>query len=191
MSTRLVNPHPFAVSVAHAEAEPLPTPSVLDIHDAHLNFVWLTLQRLGVDVRDAQDATQDVFLVVHQKLHIYDANQPVQGWLFGICRKIAAGYRKRAHRRRELMGTDIPDAIDDSMDAEEELLRRERDRRLKTLLDKLDDEKRVVLVMFEIEHIPCEEIALSLAIPLGTVYSRLHMARKALRTAFERCKGDV
>lgn len=189
MSTRLVHQHPFAASIAHDDAEARSPPDLLAVHDAYLNFVWLTLQRLGIDLADAQDATQDVFLVVHQRLHTYDSAQPIQGWLFGICRKVAASYRKRAHRRRELMCEHLPEFLDDALNPEEEFARCQGRYRIHTLLDKLDDEKRVVLVMFEIENIPCEEIAATLAIPIGTVYSRLHLARKALRAAFERLKA--
>lgn len=69
---------------------------------------------------------------------------------------------------------------------EEQASQREAQERLGALLNGLDDDKRVVFVMFEIEGIACEEIAEALSIPVGTVYSRLHTARKALQKAAAR-----
>jgi RNA polymerase sigma-70 factor, ECF subfamily len=173
-----------------AQAEPiaLSPPGEVDalsLHDAHADFVWKTLQRLGVRAVDLEDATQDVFLVVHRKLSTFDPEQSAQGWLFGISRKVAAAYRRRAQRQRDF-GETVPEQEDAGQDPEEQVAWSQAQRSLDRWLDELDDDKRVVLVMFEIEGLSCDAIAETLAIPIGTVYSRLHHARKALQKAAAR-----
>lgn len=158
----------------------------LSIHDAHVDFVWKTLQRLGVRTADLEDAAQDVFLVVHRKIKTFDATQPVEGWLYGICRRVAASRRRLAYQRREIVVGTLPEQQDEAGDPEEHAAQRQAQDRLDALLDGLDDDKRIVFVMFEIEAIDCDEIAAFLSIPVGTVYSRLHMARKALQKAAAR-----
>lgn len=169
-----------ATPIAHS---PSVETCALDLHDAHVDFVWKTLQRLGVRTPDLEDATQDVFLVVHRKIPTFDATQPVQGWIYGICRKVAASHRRRAHQRYEVTCEAVPEVECGAGDPEEQASQREAQERLGALLDGLDDDKRVVFVMFEIEGIACEEIAEALSIPVGTVYSRLHTARRALQKA--------
>ncbi len=63
---------------------------------------------------------------------------------------------------------------------------RQAQERLQSVLDGMDLEKRALLVMYELDELPCEEIAEMLSIPVGTVYSRLHAARKAFQEAMAR-----
>lgn len=152
------------------------------IYDAYGQYVWLTLQRLGVARADLEDMCQEVFVVVHRRLGSYDPNARLAAWLFGICIKIAAAYHRRAFRRRE-QATDLsaePGPADGARDPEEQAVVRQRQVVLDRMLGQLDLEHRAVFVMFEIEELSCAEIADQIGIPVGTVYSRLHTARKAL-----------
>lgn len=155
------------------------------IHAAHAEFVWASLYRLGIAEADLPDALQEVFVVVHRRLGSYDGSSKITTWLFGICLRVAAAQRRRAHLRREVLVEEVPDAGASS--GADELLDQARARReLARVLDTLDLEKRVVFVMYEIEELPCEEIAALLEIPVGTVHSRLHGARKAFQAALAR-----
>jgi RNA polymerase sigma-70 factor (ECF subfamily) len=153
-----------------------------DVYDDHASFVWSTLQRLGVPPNDAEDLLQEVFLVVHRRLPEYDASRgELRGWLWGICVRTVQGWRKRAHRRRERV-MDPPERLTDSAERPDAVAQAASTRgALDALLDELDEERRVVLVMYEIEGRSCAEIADELAIPVGTVHSRLHAARRMLR----------
>lgn len=158
------------------------------VHGQHADFVWTSLQRLGVREADLPDVHQDVFLVVHRKLDTYDGRAPIRAWLFGICRCKAAAYRRSAFFRRE----ETTDAIDEwtdegeGSDLEANVEMRKARATLDAMLDRLDIDKRAVFVMFEIEGMACERIAETLGIPVGTVYSRLHLARKIIERAIER-----
>lgn len=157
------------------------------VFDAHGDLLWRHLQRLGVREPDLADALQDALLVIHRKLSSYDASRPIEGWLYGICVKVAASYRRRAHVRREQSDAGVPDRADErGVDPEAQMVSQQSRARLDVLLDRLDPEKRAVLVMFELEEMPCERIAALLGVPVGTVYSRLHAARREIETAARR-----
>jgi RNA polymerase sigma-70 factor (ECF subfamily) len=160
-------------------AEPDVVLDVTQLHDEYADFVWRNLQRLGVRSSSLEDALQDVFVVVHRRLDSYDSSSKVSTWLFGICLRVAAGHRRRAHLRHERGGTEIYDKPDNSpsADPEQAAMRRQAERQLEQGLEFMALERRAVFVMFEIEGIPAGAIAEILDIPVGTVYSRLHKAR--------------
>ncbi len=56
----------------------------VSVRTKHLEFVWLTLQRFGVREADLDDAVQEVFVVVHQRLWEFDGRAKVTTWLFAI-----------------------------------------------------------------------------------------------------------
>lgn len=157
-------------------AKPL---DVAQIHELHADFVWSSLQRLGIHVADLEDALQDVFVVVHRRLGTFDGSSRLSTWLFGICLRVASQYRRKAHRRRERGVVDLErmPSEGEGNAPEAAMLAREAERRLEQVLDVLEPGRRAVFVMFEVESIGCAEIAEQLGLPLGTVYSRLGAAR--------------
>ncbi|MGK3995457.1 RNA polymerase sigma factor [Sorangium sp. So ce1024] len=155
-----------------------PPQNLVALHAEHGGFVWATLQRFGIQQPDLEDAFQDVFIVVQRRLPSFDWACPVTTWLFAICRRVAASHRRRAHTRRERLG-EIVDDVPDSARGPEEMTSQQQARlRLEEILEAMDLDRRAVFVMFEIEEMPCNEIASLIGIPVGTVYSRLHAARK-------------
>ncbi|MBS2016465.1 MAG: sigma-70 family RNA polymerase sigma factor [Deltaproteobacteria bacterium] len=162
------------------------------LYENHGRFVWASLQRLGVRDPDLEDVLQEVFVVVHQRLHTFDGSSKVTTWLFGICLRVVSGYRRRGYRRRELAVAEPPEPSAESHAAaspEDDLAAAQSRARLDILLDDMDLEKRAVFVMFEIDEMPCEEIASIVGVPLGTVYSRLHSARKQFQRALLRLQA--
>jgi RNA polymerase sigma-70 factor (ECF subfamily) len=172
-------------AVARVEA-----PLVLDfaaVHVAHGDYVWLTLQRFGVPEADLDDGFQDVFIVVHRKLHLFDDSCELTTWLYGICRRVAAARRRRAYVRREHPVAGIPEDVQDPGSSPEEATAvREADVQLARALDAMDLDRRATFVMFEIDGLSCDQIAVLSGVALGTVYARLHAARKELAQVFER-----
>jgi RNA polymerase sigma-70 factor (ECF subfamily) len=162
---------------------------LLSIHAEHADFVWLTLQRVGVAPADIEDCLQEVFIVVHQRLGSFDGSSRMTTWLYGICIRVASAYRRRSYRRRERTGEEVQEAIDEGESPELAASRAEAQDRLRHVLDEMDIEKRALFVMFEIDEVSCEEIAEILGIPIGTVYSRLHSARKEFESALRRLEA--
>jgi len=160
-------------------------PSLLAIHEAHADFVWRSLQRLGVPESDREDALQEVFVVVHQRLASFRGDSAVTTWLFGIAIRVAGRFRRRAHLRREEPTEDpaLHAPVEAGAEPESLALAREARAELERVLDELEPEKRVVFVMFELERRDCPAIAEELGIPVGTVYSRLHAARAKFQEA--------
>ncbi len=167
-------------------------PTLTQIAEREAEFLWLTLQRLGVRPADCKDVMQDVLMVVHRKLHTYDGRAPLRAWLYGICVGEASNHRRRAWVRRERPFEPSDSVIDthadrtNDMDPERALVARQQQARFDAMLDELDPEKRAVLVMYEVEELSCEQIAATHGIPVGTVHSRLHAARKAFRAVLAR-----
>jgi RNA polymerase sigma-70 factor (ECF subfamily) len=165
--------------------EPSP-PRFDEVYSANFDFVWRTVRRLGVAERSADDAVQDVFVVVHRRLSEFEGRSKIRTWLFAIARRVAHDHRRRA-RRKDHAG-ELPDAIADERaptphDAAETA---EAVRTLHELLAKLPDEQREVFVMSELEQMTAPEIGEVLNANVNTIYSRLRLARTAFNKAVAR-----
>ena len=156
------------------------------IHAEQADFVWITLQRFGVAPPDLEDAFQDVFIVVKQRIAAFDWACPLTTWLFAVCRRVASTHRRRADRDRGRYEPLVDELADTARSPEEVVADRQAQARLDRMLDGMDIDRRAVFVMFEIEEMPCAEIAEIVGVPLGTVYSRLHAARKELARLLEK-----
>ena len=175
-----------ALPASRGEVEKL---DVRTVHARHADFVWRSLQRLGVPRSDLEDAIQEVFVVVHRQLHAFDGNAKVTSWLFAICLRIASNWRRLARFRYETAAEGAYEAADTHASQLEQLERAQTHRTLNQLLDSLEPDKRAILVMHEIEGASCDEIADVMGIPVGTVHSRLHRARADLREALARTRA--
>jgi RNA polymerase sigma-70 factor, ECF subfamily len=164
-----------------------------EVHKRHGEFVWRTLHRMGVRAPHVEDVYQEVFLVVHRRLHTFNGQCALTTWLYEICFRVAAGYRRKAHFRREELVPDwsqLEPPTPAAVSPERQLETARRARLLERLLDDLPLEYRVVFVMYELEGMSSEEIAESVGAPLGTVYSRLYRARKRLSRALSRLRPE-
>jgi len=167
--------------------------SVTQVHERHGEFVWRTLHRMGIREPHIEDVYQEVFLVVHRRLHTFSGQCAITTWLYEICFRVAAGYRRKAHFRREELVSDWAELdISDPRSAspERRLVAARQAKQLERILDDMPLEYRVVFVMFEIEGLSSEQIAESVGAPLGTVYSRLYRARKRFAKALTRLRSE-
>jgi RNA polymerase sigma-70 factor, ECF subfamily len=154
-----------------------PALDLTTVYDAYAPFVWRSLQRMGVPEGDLEDALQEVFIVVHRKLHSYqESKAKLSTWLFGIGINIAR--RHRAKARTWQLGLDPEVTRSERPSQEAELQRKQESSLLQNLLGRLRPEHSATFVMFELEGLTCNEIADLTGVPVGTVYSRLHKARE-------------
>jgi RNA polymerase sigma-70 factor (ECF subfamily) len=154
----------------------------VEIYRAQFAYVWRALRRLGVREDDLADVTHDVFVVVHRKLGDYDASRPLKPWLFGICFRTALDRKRKASSFREALVDEIVAAS--PLPASDELVSaREAHDAVMRALDALDDDKRAVFVMHELEGLSMPEVAQLIDAPLNTLYSRLRLAREAFVAA--------
>lgn len=185
----------FAALLSSSTVPASRTLDVLAVHQAQADFVWRSLQRLGVRPADLEDVFQEVFIVVHRRLHTFDSSAALTTWLFGICLRVAAAQRRRAWFRREVPTDDasMPPPTAEGASPEEALAAAQAQRAALRALDEMDLEKRAVFVMFELDEMPSEEIAGVLGVPVGTVWSRLSAARKQFQkiVARHRAQGGI
>jgi RNA polymerase sigma-70 factor (ECF subfamily) len=193
-------PSPFAVPAASPSRSAMPpgerVASYRAMYDAHVDFVWRNLRRLGVSEAEVEDRTQEVFVIAHRRFEQFeDRGHGPRAWLFQIVLRVASDARR--HRRRHPEDPDGGEAeLRGWTEPEQpvELARREEIGRLDEALATIDVSRRAVLVLHEIEEMTAPEIGKTLNIPLNTVYSRLRVARTELeealmRLAFERVES--
>ena len=158
---------------------------------AHAPFVAAFLHRLGTPQADVDDLVQEVFLVAHRKGgYVPGAGQP-RTWLAAIAVRVArSGHRSRRRRREGLDEQAIESAVSPCRDAAETLEVRKSLERVERALHTLDLEHRAAFVLYEIEGEPCEMIAASFGVPVGTIYSRLHHARRRFVDAYATISQD-
>jgi RNA polymerase sigma-70 factor (ECF subfamily) len=154
------------------------------VFGTHANFVWRVLRRLGVPDADAEDALQEVFIVVSRKLDEYQERGTIRSWLFAISRQVASHYR-RTEARRQRKETIVPKApaCDDPHDA---AMKREAVAIVQEFLGQLDEARAIVFFLSEVEGMAAPEIASLLGANVNTVYGRLRLSRKQFEEFVER-----
>jgi len=176
--------HPFDVGASLASVpwihgqnveRPEKAGDFADLFLAHASFVWRVLRRLGVPDADAEDALQEVFLVVHRKLPTYEDRGSLRAWLFTIARQVASRHRRSAVRRKRREHIPLP-AVPPT-DPHEEAVRREAAAMVRDFLEQLDEPRGLVFFLADVEGMAVTEIASSLDVNLNTVYGRLRAAR--------------
>lgn len=175
---------PFTPRMLDLPAEPA-APSFDAIFAECAPFVWRALRRLGVRDADLKDVSQEVFLVVHRKLTTFDGRSSARTWVYGITLRVASDYRRLAQHRRERMTAEPPERAQPASQ-HDDLERRRALAWLDEVLDSLDETKRAVFVLFEIEQVPMDEIAEAVGCPVQTAYARLYAARKHVEAAARR-----
>lgn len=184
------------VARADGSAEAEQAPVELDqVYVEWADYVWRMLQRLGVMQPDLEDLCHDVFLVAHRRFGEFDGRVAVNAWLFGICLRVAANYRRRARVRQQHLGVASEEEAAQvrgpaSVEPDQQLARRRAQERVQAVLESMDLTKRAVFLMYEIEGLGCQQIAEQLGVPVGTVYSRLHGARALFEKEAARLAGS-
>jgi len=184
-------------SSQRAEATPEPSEArglAFDqVYDRYFEFAWANLRRLGVPAAHLEDAVQELFIVVSRRLAEFAGRSSLKTWLAGIAWRVASEYRRRESRKGR--AEPLPDnLVAPGRDPLGAAVHAEALRQLDALLDELDQDKRVVFVLAELEQMSVPEIAQALAVNVNTVYSRLRAARitfdEALRAFKTGARGE-
>jgi RNA polymerase sigma-70 factor (ECF subfamily) len=152
--------------------------------EADYRFIWRLLRRFGVPENHAEDAAQQVFLIVAERL-----SDIVQGreraFAFGTALRVAQSLRRR-------LGRELPhdhqelDARGHAHSAPDELVDHKRAcELLDRVLQQMPEDSRTVFILFELEALSSPEIAALIEVPLGTVASRLRRAREQFKALVE------
>jgi len=149
----------------------------------HYGFIWRVLRGLGLSSADAEDATQQVFMIAARKL---DAIAPdrARSFVYGAALRVANNARRGLRRRREVPDDETVDEPEPEARGPEKMAELDQARRLLAqVLDRLDEKHRRMIVLAEIEQLEVPEIAALEEVPVGTAASRLRVAREKFRAA--------
>jgi len=143
---------------------------------------------LGVSPGAIEDVVQEVFMTIHARLHTVQQPDSLRSWIYGVVRRTVSGYRRsRAAKTADAEVFFVEDSFESSSLTPFQHIEQNDDMQLLfQLLSSLDDAKREVFVLAELEEMTVPEIAEMLEIPLNTAYSRLRTARQLFEQAFAR-----
>lgn len=167
----------------------LEVPPFKAVYAQHFAFVWSSTRRLGVMPAAMDDVVQEIFMVIHGKLHTLQKPEALRSWIYSIVRRTVSAHHRsrrtrdasdaafaahaRTHEQSQLTPLDLTEHNEDA-------------KALWDLLGQLDESKRELLVLVEIEGMTVPEVSDILEIPLNTAYSRLRAARLAFEAALAR-----
>jgi len=159
--------------------------------DDHYLFVWRSLRRLGVPEDEADDVAQEVFLVFSRKLEAIEPSAE-RGFLFRTA-TYTAMHAQRKYRRQRLLeeSAAVLDEGGEQPSAEEDAERQETLALLDASLASLPEDLRAVIILCDLEELTMNEAAEILALPAGTVASRLRRARTELSARMTRMKRSM
>jgi RNA polymerase sigma-70 factor (ECF subfamily) len=149
----------------------------------YAGFVASFLFRQGARGPDLDDLVQDVFLTAHRRGGYRPGSASPTTFLAHIALEANLKRRRGEGRWRTSHGDEACGAVVGRAptDPAQALATKDSARHLQDVLDALDAAHRAVFILFELEGESCESIAAGLQLPIGTVYSRLHAARRAFR----------
>jgi len=114
-------------------------------------------------------------------------------WLFGITLRVVRDHRRTYQRKEAPLAGSVPEDLDALLapgrSPDDAAQVAEATRVLHVLLDALDDEKRAIFVMADLEELPVPEIAEALGVNVNTAYSRLRVARREFEQALARYRA--
>jgi RNA polymerase sigma-70 factor (ECF subfamily) len=165
-----------------------------EVYAAHADFVWRSALRLGVTEHSVEDVVQEVFLTVYRRLPEFEGRSQVRTWLFGILLHVVRAHRRTLRRKGRFFGLGgaapiEPEALPLPEHQGPEVLTEQAQaaRILRHLLGGLDEDKRALFVMVELEEVSVVDAAEVLGWNLNTAHARLRAARRD----FERLAAQV
>ena len=154
-----------------------------EVYDQHGPFVWRCLRNVGVPLAALEDATQDVFLVVHRRLPTVEPRLNMRAWLFGIVRNVASNQRRSIRRKGTMAEALDAEPAHPAAGPLEHAENAEAAAFIESFLRRLRDRQRDVFILGVIEDMNGPEVATALSIPVNTAYTRLRSVRAMFRQA--------
>lgn len=167
------------------------------LYATQVSFVWRNVRRLGVAESALDDVVQDVFLVAHRRLTELEQPESLRSWILSILIRVVRDYRRTLRRKdphqRATSPVLDPELIADTRAGNPHEAAEYTDavRLLHAMLNELDDAKREVFVLAELEEMTEKEIADALGENANTVHSRLRAARRDFDRAVHRYRKSI
>jgi len=152
-----------------------------ELYDRYQAPLRSFITRATRDAHDVDDLVHAAFLETAKCAQRYDGRASCRPWLIGIAAQLL---RRRRHALTRFLAviTALRGTTQPGTDPRPALQARPD---LERALSRLSEAKRITILMAEVEGLSCEEIAQALEIPVGTVWTRLHSARRELRAAID------
>jgi RNA polymerase sigma-70 factor, ECF subfamily len=166
-------------------------PEFTEVYAEYFDLVFRNLSRMGLRRPALEDALQDVFLVVHRRLPDFEQRSQLKTWVFGITLRVASDYLRRNKRyanRQDELSPELEDQA--ARDPSEQFAARQAVELLHAVLGELDEQKRAVFILAEIEEMSAPEIAQAVGTNVNTVASRLRAARRRFAEALGRRRAQ-
>ncbi|WP_438347746.1 sigma-70 family RNA polymerase sigma factor [Paenibacillus sp. FA6] len=146
------------------------------IQDVHKAVHFLVGERSDVD-----DVVQEIYIQLHKSLGQFDVSRPFRPWLMGLVMRQIHAYRRRrwTHLRNTKKAESHEDAV--AYDFSTEVVDKISNHSLLAAVGRLPYKLKQVVILHYLSEYTQEEVADILAIPLGTVKSRIHAALQKLR----------
>lgn len=161
--------------------------AVADLYREHACWVGRVLRLRGVDRASVEDALQDVFLVAFRRFGDFTPRASHRAWLYGIALRVARDYRRRRLRKGGLLELDERRIACSKPDPCTSAFTRQALFVLRCRLGEMDEARRRVFILSEVEGMTAPEIAETLSVKLNTVYSRLRAARQEVGQGLSSC----
>lgn len=170
--------------------ERAPPPVQVDVQalfQTHGAFLVRTLERITGDTACAEDLVQEAFLVAHRRRSELRPDGNPRAWLYRVAMNLLLRSRRSFARERRFLGRVANESASDGRLGvpDQVAIGRERAQRVQRAVAQLPLVHREVFVLFELEGLSGPEIAAMLELPVATVWTRLHRARKHFRTAWD------
>ncbi len=165
----------------------LPERSFEAVYERWFDEVTKWICAMGGPQADREDLVQDVFVVVHRRLHTFDGDN-LAGWLYQITRRKVRDFRRLQWVKRVVFGRAIDSGAspNDGVSPLVSLETQEKRNLLMRLLDELSEAERGAIVLFELEGYSGKQIAELQEVPLNTVWARIYQARSKLSQGLTR-----
>jgi RNA polymerase sigma-70 factor (ECF subfamily) len=157
-----------------------------ELYDRHGAAVHSFIARATRDAHDVDDLVHATFLAAAKSAERYDGRASCRPWLIGIAAQLLRRRRQTFSRFVAILSA-FKGTLQPASDPRPALQARTD---VERALARLSEPKRITLLMAEVEGLSCAEIAETLAIPIGTVWTRLHAARRELRQALDGGGGE-
>lgn len=154
-------------------------PSLAELYSVHAPSVMRWATRLLGDAQDAADVTQEVFIIAERRLDSFDGHSASDAtWLFRITENVVRNRRRSLRRRAAVIEeAEAADSATSARAPDDALHARRSARLVAQVLEQLSQTDRALLVLFELEGLPGEQVAAMLELSPSVIWVRLHRAR--------------
>jgi len=179
---------PLDGGATEAPSDPAGVPPFAVVYQQYFDFVWSCARALGTEPAAMDDLVQEVFIVIHSRLHTLERATALRSWIYGVVRRTVSTHRRARKARPDAQQGPAweGEPVSQAPTPLEQTERNAEVALLAALLDELDEAKREVFVLVELEELSVPEAASVLEIPINTAYSRLRAARATFEAALSR-----